>query len=171
MKVILLGYMGSGKSTIGKRLAHKRNSKFIDLDTYITNKEQTTINDIFKHKGEIYFRKIETMYLEELVNSEDNLVLSLGGGTPCYGKNMNIIKNASDYSFYLKGSIDTLYKRLSKAKTKRPLIANLQPEALKEYIAKHLFERRTFYEQANFKIAINDQTVEEIVTAINSNIP
>ena len=84
MIIVLIGYMASGKSTIGRILADKLNYSFIDLDDYIEEKEQTSVSEIFKSKGEIYFRKLETTSLQALLNNKDNLVLSLGGGTPCY---------------------------------------------------------------------------------------
>ena len=88
MKIVLIGYMASGKSTIGKILAKELNLSFIDLDHYISDREQMSIPEIFNQKGEIYFRKIETKCLLEVLEKEQEFILSLGGGTPCYGNNM-----------------------------------------------------------------------------------
>jgi len=163
MKLVLLGYMASGKTTIGKKLAKKLQIPFIDLDDYISEKENLSISELFKIKGEIYFRKIETQFLEELLKKEGQFVLALGGGTPCYGKNMEIV-NKYGTSFYLKSSLQNTFKTLSKAENKetRPLISSISTENLKEFIAKHLFERSIFYEQAANTIITDDKGVEEI---------
>ena len=166
MKIVLLGYMASGKSTIGRHLANKMYLPFIDLDDYIEEQEKNTIKSIFKEKGEIYFRLIEHKYLKEILNSETKCVLSLGGGTPCYADNMTLINKSNAISFYLQSSIKTLVKRLLKENNKRPLIASLDNEKITEYVAKHLFERRVFYEKANYTIKIDDKEKSEIVTEL-----
>ncbi|MEE9407433.1 MAG: shikimate kinase [Polaribacter sp.] len=166
MKIVLLGYMASGKSTIGKKLAKKLYLNFIDLDNYIEDKEKMTISTIFKVKGEIYFRLIEHKYLKEILNSDEKCVLSLGGGTPCYANNMELINNSKAISIYLKTSIKTLVERLLNEKSKRPLVANLEDEKITEFVAKHLFERRFYYEQAKFLLSIDDKTSNEVVTEI-----
>ena len=166
MKIVLLGYMGSGKSTIGKQLAKQLFIPFIDLDDYIIDKEKMSISDIFKIKGEIYFRLIESKYLKEILDSEGKFVLSLGGGTPCYADNINLINSSNGISIYLKTSIKTLVSRLIKEKNKRPIIANLEDENIYEFVAKHLFERSSFYEQSKFIISIDDKTKTQIVTEI-----
>jgi shikimate kinase len=167
MKIILLGYMGSGKTTIGIQLARKLFLNFTDLDDFIEEKEQKSIKEIFKQKGEIYFRKIEHKYLKQFINENESYVLSLGGGTPCYAGNLDLIlKNKKSLSFYLRGSIPTLFKRLSENKFKRPLISDLSDDQLTEYIAKHLFERSLFYDKATHKISIDNKEIQEIVTEI-----
>jgi shikimate kinase len=167
MKIILLGYMGSGKTTIGIQLARKLFLNFTDLDDFIEEKEQQSIKEIFKQKGEIYFRKIEHKYLKQFINENESYVLSLGGGTPCYAGNLDLIlKDKKSSSFYLRGSIPTLFKRLSENKFKRPLISDLSDDQLTEYIAKHLFERSLFYDKATHKISIDNKEIQEIVTEI-----
>ena len=167
MKIVLLGYMASGKSSIGKRIGKKLQLPFIDLDDYISEREQLTIPELFKTKGEIYFRKKETQFLKELLKNENEFVLALGGGTPCYGNNMNIV-NEFGVSFYLKSSLQNSYKKLSKAKNKqtRPLISTISNDDLKEFIAKHLFERSPFYEQAAHTILTDGKKKKEIVEEI-----
>ena len=169
MKIVLLGYMGSGKSTVAKQMAIGLNMPVIDLDDYIVEHENKSIASIFKAEGEIYFRLQESKYLKQLLDQEEDLVLALGGGTPCYGENIDLISKASE-SFYLKASINTLSDRLSKEKEQRPLIASFDDEQLKEFIAKHLFERRNFYEQAKHTIAIDGKTIEEIVGEIGAKL-
>ena len=162
MKIILLGYMGSGKSTVAKELARALNLPFIDLDDYIIDKEKKSIKEIFEIKGEIYFRLQESKYLKELLDHSEDAVLALGGGTPCYANNMELIKKES-LSVYLKGGIATICQRLRSEKQQRPLIASLNDEQLTEFVAKHLFERRNFYEQATQSISIDNKSVHELL--------
>ncbi|MBJ6368837.1 shikimate kinase [Snuella sedimenti] len=168
MIITLIGYMASGKSTLGKELAVKLDYDFIDLDDYIEVKENTSVSNIFKTKGEIYFRTIETKYLKTLIESKSNLILSLGGGTPCYGNNMNVLLNAPYVkSIYLKASIPTLVARLKNEKRKRPLIAHLETdEQLTEFIGKHLFERTQFYTQAQLTLLTDNKDSTTIVNEI-----
>ncbi len=162
MKIVLLGYMASGKSSIGKTLSKKLSLRFIDLDDYIIEKENMSIADLFKQKGEIYFRRIESKYLIEILSKDDDFILSLGGGTPCYGNNMNEINKQDTISVYLQGSIPTISKRLINDKSKRPLISILGDDKITEFVAKHIFERLPFYEQAKMKIKIDDKTKNEV---------
>ena len=165
MKIVLIGYMGSGKSTVAKQLAKELDLPFTDLDDYIIEKEKLSIKEIFDTKGEIYFRLKESEYLKQLLYDENAGVLALGGGTPCYGNNMQLIKEASR-SFYLKASIATICQRLRNEKAQRPLIASLDDEQLNEFVAKHLFERRNFYEQATVVIPIDNKSVTELVVEL-----
>ncbi len=158
--------MGSGKSVVGKRLAALLGYKYLDLDHYIEKKEEALISDIFKEKGEIYFRNIEGHYLRELLESEKKCVLATGGGTPCYANNMEYIKKHPGLSVYLRTSIKTLITRLKEEKTHRPLIKNIKDADLNEFIAKHLFERRTFYEKAHLIVNTDNKSVNNIVSDI-----
>ncbi|MFI0427858.1 shikimate kinase [Mariniflexile sp. HMF6888] len=168
MIVILIGYMASGKSTLGRILAKKLDYGFLDLDDYIEEKENSTISDIFKSKGEIHFRKLETHYLKELLSSKSKLVLSLGGGTPCYSNNMDIILKANNVkSIYLKASIPTLIARLKNEKSKRPLIAHIETDdLLAEFIGKHLFERSQFYSLAHVTITTDNKPENNIIEEV-----
>lgn len=167
MKIILLGYMTSGKTAVGKALSKKMFLPFIDLDKYIEKKEQRSISEIFKIKGEIYFRKIEHAYLKELLASNEKFILSLGGGTPCYAGNMDLITdNESTESIYLEANIPTLVERLQKGKVRRPLVSQLSDEKLVEFVAKHLFERRNYYQLAKHKVNVNEKSITTIVTEI-----
>lgn len=169
MKIVLLGYMASGKSTIGRILAEKKQISFIDIDEYIEKKERKTVSEIFEQKGEIYFRKQEHIYLKELLEKEGNFILSLGGGTPCYAGNMDVLLSFNDVkSVYLKTSINTIVDRLINEKSKRPLVARLNKEELAEFVAKHLFERSYFYNQANYKVTVDNKTVDEAIEDLQS---
>lgn len=160
--------MASGKSTLGKKLAKNLEYEFIDLDEFIEEKENALVSEIFKTKGEIYFRKQETLYLKELLTSGENRILSVGGGTPCYGDNMDYILSVDHVkSIYLKRSIAVLSDKLITKKDKRPLIAHIESkEALTEFIAKHLFERNPFYNKAEIIIDIDNKSKKEIVEEI-----
>ena len=166
MKIVLLGYMASGKSSIGKKLAKSLRMNFIDLDDYIIEKEKMSITTIFEQKGEIYFRKIENKYLKKILSKNEDFILSLGGGTPCYADNMEVINKKNIISIYLQGSISTMVKRLIKKKAKRPLIASLSDDKIPEFVAKHLFERRFYYEQAKMTIKIDDKKKSEVAKEI-----
>lgn len=165
MIISLVGYMGSGKSHISKILSEKINFKLIDLDKEISRRNKLTIPEIFEKKGEIYFRKLERETLEEILASEENVVLSLGGGTPVYYNNMEIV-NLNSKSIFLRASIGTLAERISKQKDKRPLIAKISEEDLPEFIAKHLFERNEYYGKAQFNVNTDNREPEDIVNEI-----
>ena len=153
--------MGSGKSTLGRALATAKNISFVDLDVYIAEREKCSVPDIFKNKGEIYFRKKEALYLQEVLQKEEDMVLSLGGGTPCFGNNMQLIQAAGAVSIYLKYQPKTLAKRLIKEKPHRPLLSEINDADLEDFIRKHLFERNPFYMQANYIIPMDNLTEEE----------
>ena len=161
--------MGSGKSTLGKALAHISALPFIDLDHYIESREEQSISSIFSKKGEIYFRKKEALYLDEVLAKNEKLILATGGGTPCYGTVMNDLKERDDVqTLYLKCSIELLTKRLWTERESRPLIAHLPDEnALNDFIRKHLFERKFYYMQSDYTLEVDnkDETslLEEIV--------
>lgn len=160
-----MGYMGSGKSTIGKELAKTFNYKFIDLDEFIEASENQSISEIFKNGGEIKFRKLERLYLLEILEEEKNAVIALGGGTPVYYDNIDKI-NEHSFSFYLRMTPPQLFERLVKERDSRPMIAHIDDNELTEYIAKHLFERRNYYEQSKFTIDVKDKSVKQIVEEI-----
>lgn len=162
MKIVLIGYMGSGKSTVGRQLAKLKSFSFIDLDSYIETAEGMTIPEIFSKKGEIYFRKIEHQYLKEVLQKKANLVLATGGGTPCYANNMETILKATRNACYLKLSIAAIIQRLIDDKGERPLVKNIPPEELPEFIGKHLFERSFFYNQANHVISCDGKSAAAI---------
>lgn len=165
MIISLLGYMGSGKTHISKKLAQKTGYKFIDLDDEIILKNGKSIPEIFEERGEIYFRKEEKNVLEQILSYSTDTILSLGGGTPAYFNNMDTINEKSE-SVFLITSVSTLAARLKKEKEFRPVIKKIPDQDLAEYIAKHLFERNNFYSQAKFKILTESKSADEIVDEI-----
>lgn len=160
--------MASGKSFIGKKLANLIDFDFLDLDDFIEMNEKMTVKKVFSEKGEIYFRKTENKALLSVLNSDKNMIVGLGGGTPCYFGNMDNIVNSKDsVAIYLKTPLKVLAERLKDEKDKRPLISHLNTqEDLIEFIGKHLFERSHFYNQAQVKIDANREAkyiLEDIV--------
>lgn len=147
-KIILIGFMGSGKSTMGKRLAHRLGLPFIDLDTAILEEEGSDIPIIFETKGEDYFRKIEHQKLKEILSTESQFVLATGGGTPCFHNNMKLI-NENGFSIYIKYTAAFLSSRLIAAKTVRPLIKDYSNSELKVFVENLLLEREPFYLKSN----------------------
>jgi len=169
MKIVLLGYMGSGKSTIGNELSKKLSFSFKDLDKEIEISEGKTIPNIFSEKGEIYFRKIENIKIKNLIETSDDIVLATGGGTPCYGDTMDYLLSCKDViTVYLKSSLEVLTERLFLEKDERPLITHIkEKEALNDFIRKHLFERGFVYSRSNFIIDVSDLSIREVVKKIN----
>jgi shikimate kinase len=165
-KIILLGYMGCGKSTIAEKLSSLIQIPFVDLDKSIETKAEMTISQIFESFGEVYFRKLEHDVFVELLAAPENQIIGLGGGTPCYANNHELLKGEGVTSIYLKASVETLFSRLAHNKSKRPIVANKTEDELKEFIAKHLFDRSYYYNQAEYKVSVDHQTIDETVAAI-----
>ena len=171
MIVVLLGYMGCGKSTVGQILAKKLELNFLDLDDYIEQKQQASISELFNSKGELFFRTLESEAVKHLCNHSDALVLALGGGTPCYSDTMQFLKEHSNVkTVFLNLSVKNLSERLIYEKSKRPLIANLNDEAIPEFIAKHVFERSFYYNQAELIIQTDALSVDEIVATLHAKL-
>lgn len=167
-KVILVGYMGSGKSVISDKLSQKINIQAAELDKLIEENAKKSIKNIFEDKGELYFRKLENKIFKEIIESKEDVIISTGGGTPCYYNNHELLNGDGRISIYLKASIDTLYDRLKNEFESRPIIANLELEEAKEFIAKHLFERSYFYNQATYVVTVDNKSVDEIVSEITT---
>ena len=152
-RIILIGYMGSGKTTVGKALSKETGMMFYDLDWYIESRMRKTVSQIFAEKGEEGFRKIEYNLLHEVAEFED-VIISCGGGTPCFFDNMDYLNQQGDV-VYLKATPETLYKHLLMAKVERPLLKDKTPEELIAYITEHLKEREPFYGKARHILDVN----------------
>ena len=156
--IFLSGFMGCGKTTQGKKLAKAIGYHFIDLDDYTANKYDKEITDIFAEFGEDEFRKIETTSLTECINDNMKTIIALGGGTPCYNNNIELLKKNGTL-VYLKMEAEDLYKRLFKETAQRPLVANKEADELFIYIKELLAKREVFYNQAHI---VADGTLYEI---------
>lgn len=168
-KIVIIGYMGSGKSTIGKSLASNFNFKFIDLDDFIVENEGLSVNELFEIKGQDFFRKTELKYLKMLLKNEKHFVLALGGGTPTIKNVMNIV-NKNTYSIYLKASDLTLSNRLYPIKSKRPLLKHLNEDDIQSFVGEHMKEREKFYEKANWILEVNDYDEDEVLNLILTHL-
>ncbi|MDR2223059.1 MAG: shikimate kinase [Flavobacteriaceae bacterium] len=162
--------MGVGKTTIAKNLANALHLPHLDLDQKIEDKLQSTVSSIFEQKGEIFFRKQEHLLLHELIEADEAFVLSLGGGTPCYANNHEILQQEGVESFYLKASIKTLVEHLENKKAHRPLLNQNSDDTLETFIAKHLFDRSYFYHQAKHIISVDNKSISTIVDEIKQQL-
>ena len=147
MIIFLLGFMGSGKSTVGRRLAGRLAYSFIDMDARLEGEHGMTINEIFEKLGEKAFRELESNLLKEMVTLQD-AVISTGGGLPCTGNNMDLI-NRKGVSIYLRMEPAALLNRLSRGKSRRPLIRHLSRQELETFIQEKLREREPVYLRAH----------------------
>ena len=145
-RIILIGYMGAGKTTVGKALSKEMGIPFYDLDWYIESRMRKTVSQLFAERGEEGFRKIEHNMLHEVAEFE-NVILSCGGGTPCFFDNIDYM-NQQGNVVYLKASPEVLYKHLLMGKTDRPLLKGKTPEELIAYIREQLAYREQFYSKA-----------------------
>ena len=153
VRVILIGYMGAGKTTVGKALAADLGLTFYDLDWYITMRYHRSVPAIFAERGEEGFRDLERRMLHEVAEFE-NVVVSCGGGTPCFYDNMEYMNSLAD-TVYLKADPEVLAQHLKMGKGKRPLIEGKTPEELETYIQESLQAREPFYSQAKYTIDIS----------------
>jgi shikimate kinase len=157
--------MGSGKSTVGQGLAKELNLQFIDLDTFIEERNFKTIPEIFASAGEEGFRKVEQHALHEVSEFED-VVVATGGGAPCFFDNMKLIKRTG-ISVYLNGTPRILAERLMCSKIDRPLVKGKSKDELAEFIHETLNKREHWYKQADFEIGFDkDITISEVLKVL-----
>lgn len=167
-KIILTGYMASGKTTVALLLSKASGLKYIDLDEVIEDKAGKSVASIFRDSGEIYFRKLEHEAFKEMLTKDEGFVLSLGGGTPCYANNHLLLQSENVVSVYLKASVQELAMRLRDQGHVRPLLQNVADDKFEEFIAKHLFDRAYYYNHAKHVIIVDGKTPELIVNEIMS---
>ena len=166
IRIIIVGYMGAGKTTVGKALAKTLGLEFYDLDWYIESRMRKTVSQIFAEKGEEGFRKIEHNMLHEVAEFE-NVVISCGGGTPCFYDNMDYL-NQQGQVVYLKASPHVLLKHLKMGKTERPLIKGKSEEELHEYICQQLQITDPFYSKAQYILNVDlMDNYEKIKISVN----
>jgi len=166
--IFIIGFMGSGKTTAGKKLASLLGWEFIDLDKKIEESTGKTIMEIFSQNGEEYFREIETQQLKTL-RSQTNTIISTGGGTPCHGDNMDFMISTG-LTVYLKLTPGQLKNRLKGSKGERPLIKDLDPSALQLYIEKKLAEREIWYDRSEIIIEGIDLDINALLAKVKLRI-
>ena len=147
-RIFLIGYMGAGKTTVGKVLSRQLELSFIDLDHYIEGRYHKTVGQLFAEKGEDAFRDIERRMLREVAAFEDVLV-STGGGAPCFFDNMEFM-NRTGKTVFLNVHPDVLFRRLRVAKQQRPILQGKEDDELKAFIVQALEKRAPFYHQAQY---------------------
>ncbi|XBT18741.1 MAG: shikimate kinase [Candidatus Shikimatogenerans sp. Tcar] len=169
MKIAILGYMGVGKSFIGKYLSKIFNFYFYDLDMYIQSKYLIDINKIFKKYGEKQFRLIENKFLNFFFKKKENIILSLGGGTPCYNDSIKLLKE-NFITIYLSANILFIYNRLKNKKKNRPIISKINNINFKKFLYKHINKRKNIYKKSLIKIKVKNNNYKHIIKNIYFNI-
>ncbi len=163
-KVYLLGFMGSGKTYWGARLSERLGFPYIDLDAALVDQEGLTVARIFESRGETYFRQVERDLLRRL-SAGESFVMSCGGGTPCFFDNMEFMKGQGA-TIWLDPGLEQLLERIQRKKSKRPLVASLSGDALREYVVSKLEERKPFYSRAAHRVdpdQMNPETFTELL--------
>ncbi len=149
-RIFLIGYMGAGKTTLGKALARKLNMPFVDLDWYIEERFYKTVRELFVERGEDSFRQLERQMLHE-VSDFENVIISTGGGTPCFFDNMDFM-NEKGETIFLDVDINTLHRRLIVAKQSRPLLKDKSDEELLKFIKNGVEGRKIHYNKAKYTL-------------------
>ena len=149
-RIFLIGYMGSGKTTLGRAFAKSAGLSFIDLDWYIEERAHRTISQLFAEEGEEGFRRLERKMLHEVSEFED-VVIACGGGTPCYFDNMDFMKQEG-VTVFLDASQDVLFRRLKVASANRPLLKDKTDTELREFIAQGVASRMQWYGKAQLRM-------------------
>lgn len=163
-----MGFMGSGKSTLGKELARSMGIQFIDLDQSIERSTGLSVTDLFKTKGEQAFRSLESAQLKSECQ-KDRFVMALGGGTPCFNDNLSMINN-SGTSFYLDYNAETLAERLKNISGERPLLKDKSGTELMNYITALMKERAAYYNQATFIIKGGERSIQDMILEIKKKL-
>lgn len=167
MRIYLIGYMGCGKTTLGRKLAATLNLTFIDLDTFLEEKYFRTIPQIFQEEGETGFRKKEQIVLHE-VSTFDDVIVATGGGAPCFFDNMEVMNNTG-FCIFLDVDTDSLVSRLIHAKTERPIIKGKSLEELKLFIEEMMLKRRPFYEKARYILKGSEIKPDQVIELLKNH--
>ena len=168
IRIFLTGYMGAGKTTLGKAFARKMNIPFIDLDWYIEERFHKTVGELFTERGEAGFRELERNMLHEVAEFE-NVVISTGGGAPCFFDNMEFM-NGAGQTVYLKVSVEELAKRLELCKSTRPILKGRSGDELKAFIAESLEKREPFYSKASIVFDAEEMMTDQDVYKISQEL-
>lgn len=166
MKIFLVGYMGCGKSSLGRKIAKAGGMQFVDMDSIIEEREGAAISDIFHYEGEEYFRQKERALIEEFAAADDDLVISTGGGVPTWKDNMQRI-NQIGQSVYLRRTAQQIASRLSPhGRQKRPKLRGLNDEELVAFMTENMAQREPYYALATYTIDCATFGDEELVKSI-----
>ena len=168
MKIYLIGFMGCGKSTLGKKLALKLGYQFVDIDKVIEADIKMSITEYFQKHGENNFRELEKSILRT-IDIPENAIIATGGGAPCFFDNMQWM-NQNGTTIYISLSPKALAKRLESATEQRPVLQNLKGEALEQFISEKLIEREPFYTQAEIIIKGHDHTAERLIDILKDKL-
>jgi len=166
--IYLIGFMGSGKTTIGRNISKDLSLSFLDTDKEIEERNCLSINDIFNKKGEAFFRQEEQKIVNKIINLE-NTIIATGGGLPCFNNNIDLL-NKSGCTIYLKYDKESLYNRLLADKKNRPLIKDFNHQELQEYINNLLTKRKEHYKKSKHAIICKDLETNKLLRQINSLI-
>ena len=165
-RIFLIGYMGAGKTTLGKAFAREMNLSFVDQDWYIEERFHKTVQEIFAERGEQGFRELERQMLHEIAEFED-VVISTGGGAPCFYDNMDFMNLKGD-TVFLNVTPEVLFSRLKMASQNRPILRGKSNEELKAFIAKTLEKRAPFYSKAKYIFNADElEDIYQIKSSIN----
>ncbi len=165
-KLFLVGYMGCGKSTLGRKLSKVTNFRFVDMDSEIEQREGASVGDIFKFAGEEYFRRAERTLIEELAETEGDMIISTGGGAPTWADNMEYM-NRKGECVYLRRTAQQIASRLSpNGRQKRPKLRGLNDEELVAFMTQNMAEREPFYMQARHIVDCAERSDAEIINII-----
>ena len=168
IRIFIVGYMGAGKSTVGKELAYRMNLTYIDTDHFIENRYRKKVNEIFATEGEERFREIEHRVLLEISEFED-VIISTGGGLPCFNDNMTLM-NQKGITIYLEVPEDELAVRLEASKNIRPVLKKRYGNELKAFIKENLSVRRPFYEQAKIRFLAGKKYSKNNIDALAKEV-
>lgn len=170
VKLFLIGYMGCGKSSLGRKIAKATGYEFMDMDSLIEQREGASVGDIFAYAGEEYFRRAERALLEELAAADDNMIISTGGGVPTWSDNMAFM-NGAGVCVYLRRTAEQIASRLSPhGRQKRPKLRGLNDEELVAFMTENMAEREPFYSQADYVVECTERGDAEIIDIIISYI-
>ncbi len=169
MRIFILGYMGAGKSTVGKRLARRLNMPFVDLDDAFEARYKYSIPRFFDHFGEKRFREFEQQCLKEVIEENPKAVISSGGGTACHLNNISLMQKAG-ITVYLKMHPASLVQRLKHARRLRPVIRDVRNDEMQDFIEKELAEREQYYRQAQITVKGEDLQLGKLEEQLNKLI-
>ncbi len=167
MRIYLIGYMGCGKTTLGRKLAATLKLTFIDLDIFLEEKYFRTIPQIFEEEGEAEFRRKEQNVLHE-VSTFDDVIVATGGGAPCFFDNMEVMNNTG-FCIFLDVDTDSLVNRLIHAKTERPIIKGKSPDELHHFIDEMMLKRRPFYEKARYILKDSEIKPDQVIELLKNH--